>query len=97
MRIDVLALGQLARHHRSAETNECTSYGRRGAGARHGLRCRLRAAIRPAAPGTVRRTEPHLKLYKLCGRCRGVAYCGVAHCAEDWKRHKREDGKPPAA
>ncbi len=32
------------------------------------------------------------KTYKLCGRCRGVAYCGAAHCAEDWKRHKREDG-----
>ncbi len=36
--------------------------------------------------------EPHPKLFKLCGRCRGVAYCCAAHSVEDWKRHKREDG-----
>jgi hypothetical protein len=36
--------------------------------------------------------EPHPKLFKLCGRCRGAAYCCAAHAAEDWKRHKREDG-----
>jgi hypothetical protein len=52
--------------------------------ARHGLR-------RCALP-SCNSTEPHPKCYKLCGRCRGVAYCGAPHCAEDWKRHKREDG-----
>jgi hypothetical protein len=52
--------------------------------ARHGLR---RCALPSCAA-----QEPHPKLFKLCGRCRGVAYCGAAHCAEDWKRHKREDG-----
>jgi hypothetical protein len=57
--------------------------------ARHGLR---RCAL-PACHAQ----EPHPKLFKLCGRCRGVAYCGAAHCAEDWKRHKREDGCKAAA
>ncbi len=52
--------------------------------ARHGLR-------RCALP-SCNATEPHPKRYKLCGRCRGVAYCSAAHSAEDWKRHKREDG-----
>jgi hypothetical protein len=52
--------------------------------ARHGLR-------RCALPSCGAQ-EAHPKLFKLCGRCRGVAYCGAAHCAEDWKRHKREDG-----
>jgi hypothetical protein len=37
-------------------------------------------------------TEPHPKLFKLCGRCRGAAYCCAGHSKEDWKRHKREDG-----
>jgi hypothetical protein len=37
-------------------------------------------------------TEAHPKLFKLCGRCRGAAYCCAAHSKEDWKRHKREDG-----
>jgi hypothetical protein len=52
--------------------------------ARHGLR---RCAL-PACDAQ----EPHPKLFKLCGRCRGVAYCCAAHSVEDWKRHKREDG-----
>jgi hypothetical protein len=52
--------------------------------ARHGLR-------RCALP-SCNAQEAHPKLFKLCGRCRGAAYCGAAHCAEDWKRHKREDG-----
>jgi hypothetical protein len=52
--------------------------------ARHGLR---RCAL-PSCDAL----ELHPKAYKLCGRCCGVAYCGAAHCAEDWKRHKREDG-----
>jgi hypothetical protein len=52
--------------------------------ARHGLRC----CALPACGAT----EAHPKLYKLCGRCRGAAYCCAAHAAEDWKRHKREDG-----
>jgi hypothetical protein len=51
--------------------------------ARHGLRC----CALPACDAQ----EAHPKLFKLCGRCRGAAYCGAAHCAEDWKRHKRED------
>ncbi len=52
--------------------------------AHHGLR---RCAL-PACAAT----EAHPKLFKLCGRCRGAAYCCAAHAAEDWKRHKREDG-----
>jgi hypothetical protein len=52
--------------------------------ARHGLR---RCAL-PACDAQ----EPHPKLFKLCGRCRGVAYCCAQHSKEDWKRHKREDG-----
>jgi hypothetical protein len=52
--------------------------------ARHGLR---RCAL-PACDAQ----EAHPKLFKLCGRCRGAAYCCAAHSVEDWKRHKREDG-----
>jgi hypothetical protein len=52
--------------------------------ARHGLR---RCAL-PSCDAQ----EAHPKLFKLCGRCRGAAYCSAAHSAEDWKRHKREDG-----
>jgi hypothetical protein len=52
--------------------------------ARHGLRsCAL-----PSCGAT----EEYPKTYKLCGRCRGAAYCCAAHSKEDWKRHKREDG-----
>jgi hypothetical protein len=51
--------------------------------ARHGLR---RCAL-PACGAQ----EAHPKLFKLCGRCRGAAYCCAAHSVEDWKRHKRED------
>jgi hypothetical protein len=63
--------------------------GARGAAdvARHGLRsCAL-----PACGAT----EQYPKTYKLCGRCRGAAYCCAAHSKEDWKRHKREDGCAP--
>jgi hypothetical protein len=72
--------------------SRCAAVGERAAAdvARHGLRsCALPAC------GT---TEEYRKTYKLCGRCRGVAYCCAAHSAEDWKRHKREDGcaAPPA-
>jgi hypothetical protein len=52
--------------------------------ARHGLR-------RCALP-SCNTAEPAPKTYKLCGRCRGAAYCCAAHSKEDWKRHKREDG-----
>jgi hypothetical protein len=52
--------------------------------ARHGLRhCALPSCAQ---------TEPHPKCFKLCGRCRGVAYCSAAHSVEDWKRHKRQEG-----
>jgi hypothetical protein len=57
--------------------------------ARHGLR---RCAL-PACD----KTEAHPKLFKLCGRCRGAAYCCAEHSVQDWKRHKREDGCTPAA
>jgi hypothetical protein len=63
-----------------------TSVQKRGAAdvARPGLRgCAL-----PACDAQ----EPHPKLFKLCGRCRGAAYCCAAHSVEDWKRHKRENG-----
>ncbi len=52
--------------------------------ARHGLR---RCAL-PSCDAQ----EAHPKLFKLCGCCRGAAYCCAAHSVEDWKRHKREDG-----
>jgi hypothetical protein len=35
--------------------------------------------------------EAHPRDFKRCGRCRAAAYCGAAHAAEDWRRHKRED------
>jgi hypothetical protein len=55
--------------------------------ARHGLRsCAL-----PACGAT----EQYRKTYKLCGRCRGAAYCCASHSKEDWKRHTREDGCAP--
>jgi hypothetical protein len=57
--------------------------------ARHGLR---RCAL-PACDAQ----EPHPKLFKLCGRCRGAAYCCPEHSKEDWKRHKCEDGCAAAA
>jgi hypothetical protein len=57
--------------------------------ARHGLR---RCAL-PCCGAQ----EAHPKLFKLCGRCRGAAYCCAAHSVEDWKRHKREDGCTAAA
>jgi hypothetical protein len=66
--------------------NDISAMGVRGAAdvARHGLRsCAL-----PACGAT----EAYPKTYKLCGRCRGAAYCCAAHSKEDWKRHKREDG-----
>jgi hypothetical protein len=57
--------------------------------ARHGLR---RCAL-PSCDAQ----EAHPKLFKLCGRCRGAAYCCAQHSKEDWKRHKREDGCNAAA
>jgi hypothetical protein len=69
------------------ETKEMNAKYRQAAAAdaaRHGLR---RCAL-PACDAQ----EPHPKLFKLCGRCRGAAYCCAAHSVEDWKRHKREDG-----
>ena len=41
-------------------------------------------------------TEPHPKAFKLCGRCKSVAYCSTEHCAQDWRRHKRDCKKPDA-
>jgi hypothetical protein len=55
--------------------------------ARHGLRS--------CALPSCNSAEPAPKSYKLCGRCRGAAYCCAAHSKEDWKRHKREDGCAP--
>jgi hypothetical protein len=89
---DEIALQQLQQHNDALrlENVSCAvrlaSIQERGAAdvARHGLR---RCAL-PACGDT----EPHPKAYKLCGRCRGAAYCCAAHSAEDWKRHKREDG-----
>jgi hypothetical protein len=52
--------------------------------AKHGLRC--------CALPSCGDTEPHPKLFKLCGRCHVAAYCCATHSVEDWKRHKREDG-----
>jgi hypothetical protein len=50
--------------------------------ARHGLRtCTLPECGKQ---------EPHPKLFKLCGRCRGAAYCCVEHRLTDWRRHKHD-------
>jgi hypothetical protein len=57
--------------------------------ARHGLRA-------CAAPKCGKK-EAHAKEFKVCGRCRGVAYCCAAHQQADWRRHKREDGCTAAA
>jgi hypothetical protein len=91
------ALRQLAERHKAAhQRNEqempkrrevvkaMTQQAAAADAARHGLR---RCAL-PACDAQ----EPHPKLFKLCGRCRGAAYCCAAHSKEDWKRHKREDG-----
>jgi hypothetical protein len=91
------ALRQLAERHKAeydrtsqqlpTQTQDCTAMRQQAAAAdaaRHGLR---RCAL-PACDAQ----EPHPKLFKLCGRCRGAAYCCAAHSAEDWTRHKREDG-----
>jgi hypothetical protein len=57
-----------------------------------------RRGLRSCALPACGATEEYPKTYKLCGRCRGAAYCCAAHSAEDWKRHKREDGcaAPPS-
>jgi hypothetical protein len=41
--------------------------------------------------------EPHPKAFKLCGRCKSVAYCSPEHAAQDWRRHKRDGCSSPAA
>jgi hypothetical protein len=85
-----LAQGHDALVERSSSARD--ALGERAAAdvARHGLRS--------CALPTCGATEQYPKTYKLCGRCRGVAYCCAAHSKEDWKRHKREDGcaAPPS-
>ncbi len=79
-----LAQGESARRERL--TNRLAAVDTRAAAdvARHGLRsCALPSCSTK---------EQYPKTYKLCGRCRGAAYCCAAHSKEDWKRHKREDG-----
>ncbi len=79
-----VAQGESARQEQFANT--CAAIDAHAAAdvARHGLRsCAL-----PSCGAT----EEYRKTYKLCGRCRGAAYCCAAHSKEDWKRHKREDG-----
>ncbi len=86
------ALRQLQQHNNAlrqgkmSAADQLVAVQERGAAdvARHGLR---RCAL-PACDAQ----EPHPKLFKLCGRCRGVAYCCAEHSKADWKRHKREDG-----
>ena len=41
--------------------------------------------------------EPHPKAFKLCGRCKAVAYCCAEHSAQDWRRHKRDGCSRPTA
>ncbi len=48
---------------------------------------RLLACALPTC-GTMERYE---REFKRCGRCRVAPYCGTAHAAEDWRRHKRTD------
>jgi hypothetical protein len=85
-----VAQGQTARQQRNEIALAAIDARSAADVARHGLRsCAL-----PACGAT----EAYQKTYKLCGRCRGVAYCCAAHSKEDWKRHKREDGcaAPPS-
>ncbi len=90
--VDEIALQQLQkrtdalRQQTVSVADQLASIQERGAEdvARHGLR-------RCALP-TCDAQEAHPKLFKLCGRCRGAAYCCAQHSKEDWKRHKREDG-----
>ena len=51
--------------------------------ARHGLR-------RCTLPGCGA-TEPHPKAFKVCGRCKSIAYCSAEHAAQDWHRHKHAE------
>jgi hypothetical protein len=51
-----------------------------------------RYGLRRCALPSCKSEEAHPKAHKLCGRCRGAAYCCAAHSTEDWQRHKREDG-----
>jgi hypothetical protein len=51
-----------------------------------------RSGLRRCALPSCGAMEARPKAFKLCSRCRDAAYCGGAHCAEDWRRHKREDG-----
>jgi hypothetical protein len=73
---------QLPKHIKDAEARQHQTAA--ADAARHGLR---RCAL-PSCDAQ----EAHPKLFKLCGRCRGAAYCCAQHSKEDWKRHKREDG-----
>jgi hypothetical protein len=41
--------------------------------------------------------EPRPKAFKVCGRCKRACYCGEAHQAADWRRHKRDDCTPADA
>jgi hypothetical protein len=81
------AMAELSTQELQSELGEINARRKQTAAAdaaRHGLR---RCAL-PSCDAQ----EPHPKLFKLCGRCRGAAYCCAAHSVEDWKRHKREDG-----
>jgi hypothetical protein len=91
------SLRQLAGRHK-AESERRVQMARQEEDVFHANRQRVAAAdaalhgLRRCALPACDAQEAHPKLFKLCGRCRGAAYCGAAHCAADWKRHKREDG-----
>jgi hypothetical protein len=67
-------------------------YNKRDALGTHAAADLARHGLRSCALPSCGATEEYPKTYKLCGRCRGAAYCCAAHSKEDWKRHKREDG-----
>ncbi len=48
--------------------------------------------LRKCALPSCSAVEADPKAFKRCGRCKGVAYCGIEHCKADWKRHKKDDG-----
>jgi hypothetical protein len=63
----------------------------------NGARAMARHGLRACALPACERVESEPKAFKVCSRCQHAAYCSKEHQAADWRRHKGEDCKPPAA
>lgn len=59
--------------------------------ARTEARTEDRSGLRCCALASCGARELHVAHFKLCSRCRSVAYCSAEHGAEDWRAgHKRQ-------